>query len=129
MMFCVIMCAYQPASQQQRTTLPCTYKVQSSSNLLLSAKNVHWPACPGIGLAGLYLSINQLRLQLDGDTEGAIKCRYQTNSLVYRVLLLLASRHRHSALSSVIIGLSPKGLRVEGARISLGLTLLTNYRF
>lgn len=117
-----------PASQQQRTPLPCTYKVQSSSNLLLSAKNVHWPACPGIGLAGQYLSINnQLRLQLDGDTEGAIKCRYQTNSLVYRVLLL-ASRHRHSALSSVIIGLSPKVLRVEGARISLGLTL-TNYRF
>lgn len=122
MLLCVL------TSQQQQTTLPCTYKVQSSSNLLLSAKNVHWPACPGIGLAGQYLSINQLRLQLDGDTEGAIKCRYQTNSLVYRVLLLLASRHRHSALSSVIIGLSPKGLRVEGARISLGLTL-TNYRF
>lgn len=121
MLLCVL------TSQQQRTTLPCTYKLQSSSNLLLSAKNVHWPACPGIGLAGQYLSINQLRLQLDGDTEGAIKCRYQTNSLVYRVLLLLASRHRHSALSSVI-GLSPKGLRVEGARISLGLTL-TNYRF
>lgn len=120
MLLCVL------TSQQQRTTLPCTYKVQSSSNLLLSAKNVHWPACPGIGLAGQYLSINQLRLQLDGDTEGAIKCRYQTNSLVYRVLLL-ASCRRHSALSSAI-GLSPKGWRVEGARISLGLTL-TNYRF